>query len=587
MVSARWRQIERVYYSVLVCPLTNRAALLDELCSDDPDMRCEVESLLDAREQAGDFLSPLSFREHVTDLLAEPKLVGRTLGHYNILSAIGRGAMGDVYLARDLRLDRQVALKVLPAQFTQNVGQLIRFRREAKAASALNHPNIITIYDIGKIGETWFIVEEFIEGVTLRERLVAGRMNLPETLGITIQCAWALDATHRAGIVHRDIKPENIMVRADGLVKVVDFGLASTMAPAAKNGLDATQTGQIMGTPRYMSPEQARGQKPDVRSDIFSLGAVLFELASGQPAFPGTTTAEVFAALLSSAPDLAGVGPLKPVISKALAKDKAARYQTIAEFAHDLQNVDLKRKRPVIAQRLRGDLALVSHARGMRAVALLPVLALAGYLWFGRRDAPADANLKFRSLTTFGGAKQYPAFSPDGSRIAFSWRASITQTHHIYVLPVANGRPVQLTFGSEEDASPSWSPDGQQIAFCRWTLSADERASVPSAVYVIPAFGGADRKVQESCHGVSWSPDGKTLAVARARNRAQDSGGIDLLFLASGERRRLTSSRQDLFPAFSPNGKWLAFVRVLPRPGQRTGPLRNFPSERRASAAYI
>ena len=567
MDAERWKRIEQIYYGVQACPL-RRAAILDELCPEDPNIRREVESLLDAREQAGDFLSPDDFPEYIAELASEPNLLECTVGPYEILDEIGSGGMGVVYRAHDTRLGRQVALKVLPAHFTQNVARVARFRVEARAASALNHPNIVTIYEIGEDSGISFIATELIEGVTLRERLRDGKLPLEHTLSIGIQCTAALGAAHRAGIVHRDIKPENIMVRPDGVVKVVDFGLARMIKPAPESGLDATQTGHIMGTPRYMSPEQACGQKPDVRSDIFSLGALLFELAAGQPAFPGTTTAEVFAALLGSATDFANVGPLKPVISKALAKDAAARYQTMEEFAHDLRNIDVKREQPVITQRLRAVLAPVFHARSGRALALVPVLALAGYLWFARREAPADANLKFKSLTTFGGSKQYPAFSPDGSRIAFSWRASTKQTHHIYVKPVANGEPVQLTFGSEEDASPSWSPDGRQIAFCRWTLSADERPSVPSGVYVVPALGGADREVGENCEGVSWSPDGKTLAVARAPNKAPGSGGLDRLFLESGERRKLTSSREDMLPTYSPNGKWLAFVRVLPGRGR-------------------
>lgn len=567
MDAERWKRIEEVYYGVQACPL-RRGAILNELCPDDPDIRQEVESLLDARERAGNFLSSDDFSEYIAELASDPNLSGCNVGPYEILDEIGSGAMGVVYRARDTRLGRQVALKVLPAGVTQNVASVARFRAEARAASALNHPNIVAIYEIGEDSGLSFIVTELIEGVTLRERLRDGKLSLEDTLSIALQCAAALGAAHRAGIVHRDIKPENIMVRPDGVVKVVDFGLARMIKPAPDKSLHATQTGHIMGTPRYMSPEQARGRKPDVRSDIFSLGAVLFELAAGHPAFPGTTTAEVFAALLDSAPDVAGAGPLKPVISKALAKDTAARYQTMEEFARDLRNIDMDAQRPVIAQRLRAVLAPIFHFRNWHAIALLPVLALVGYMWFAHREVPGNANLKFKSLTTFGGSKQYPAFSADGSRIAFSWRASVQQTHHIYVKPVANGRPVQLTFGSEEDASPTWSPDGRQIAFCRSALSADERPSVPSGVYVVPALGGTDREVGENCEGVSWSPDGKMLAVARAPNNATDSGGIDLLFLKTGERRRLTRSRQDMLPAYSPNGKWLAFVRVLPGRGR-------------------
>jgi len=250
-------------------------------------MRREVESLLEAREQAGSFLSASHSQGHIAELVPEPSLVGQTLGHYDILSAIGAGAMGEVYLARDTRLDRQVALKILPARFTRSSGRVARFRREAKAASALNHPNIITIYEIGQIGDTWFIAAELIQGVTLRERLAAGRTELQEVLGIALQCAQGLEAAHQAGIVHRDIKPENIMVRPDGLVKVVDFGLARVNGAGRESAADASRAGALIGTPRYMSPEQARGQKLDPRTDIFSLGAVLYEMTTGEPAFWG------------------------------------------------------------------------------------------------------------------------------------------------------------------------------------------------------------------------------------------------------------------------------------------------------------
>ena len=195
MNAERWKRIEEVYHSALASPPAGRAALLDELCSGDCDMGREVESLLEAREQAGSFLSPEHLHDHVTQLVSEPSLVGQTLGHYHIFSAVGAGAMGEVYLARDTRLDRQVALRILPPQFTRSRERVARFRREAKAASALNHPNIITIYDIGEMGDTWFIAAEFIEGVTLRQRLAAGRMGLQEVLGITLQCTRALEAS--------------------------------------------------------------------------------------------------------------------------------------------------------------------------------------------------------------------------------------------------------------------------------------------------------------------------------------------------------------------------------------------------------
>src|SRR6516225_6470702 len=303
MVSERWKQVEQIYYSVVESSLAGRAALLDKLCSGDAEMRGEVQSLLEAREQAGGFLTGADLQSQIVDLFAETYPAGHALGHYEVVSAIGAGAMGEIYLARDTRLDRKVALKILPARFTRDAGRVARFRLEAKAASALNHPNIITIYDIGEVGNTWFIAAEFIEGMTLRERLGTGKIELSEALRITIQCARALEAAHQAGIVHRDIKPENIMVRPDGLVKVLDFGLAR-VAEVQQPAAEATQAGTLVGTPRYMSPEQARGERLDARTDIFSLGAVLYEMATGAPAFPGKTPAVVFKAILDNAPPL-------------------------------------------------------------------------------------------------------------------------------------------------------------------------------------------------------------------------------------------------------------------------------------------
>ena len=337
----RWKRIEQIYHAVLCEPPERRAAELAAACSSDPVLLDHVQSLLAAREEAGYFLSP-SMRSDVLAQGLDPALPapGEVLGSYLILKEAGAGAGGQVYQAVDTRLEREVALKVLPAHFAQDTESVVRFRREAKAASALNHPNIVTIYEIGQAGNTLFIATEWIEGATLRERMAEGPVALKTTLDVAVQCATALKVAHHAGIIHRDIKPENIMIRSDGLVKLVDFGLARV------NGGDndspgVTRSGSVVGTPRYMSPEQAKGVKLDPRTDIFSLGAVLFEMVHRGPAFPGATMAEVFRELLSPEPVAANPSgsALDRIITKALQKDADKRYTTTDELLEDLESV--------------------------------------------------------------------------------------------------------------------------------------------------------------------------------------------------------------------------------------------------------
>ena len=550
----RWKQIERVYNKVFDTSADKRSALLDETCAGDPDLRREVESLLSASDDPATFLSRQELQGHISRLASEPaaQVVGSTVGHYHVLSFLGAGAMGEVYLARDSILDRQVALKLLPEQYTQDPERVARFVREAKAASSLNHPNIITIHEIGQANGIWFIAAEYIEGVTLRERLALGKLTAEEAVDIGLQCAAALGAVHLAGIVHRDIKPENIMVRHDSVVKVVDFGLARILETRPEWALEATVTGSVMGTPRYMSPEQARAQTLDARTDIFSLGSVLAEMLTGRPAFPGITTAEVFAALLGSEPDLADAGPLGAVIARALAKNPAARYQAMEEFASALRARPLKRW------------PFWRAARKPALVASLVAAGLAAYIWIPR-PGPREAALKFVPLATFAGAKGFPALSPNGARVAFSWKAPAAKAHHIYVKPVGEGEPVQLSFSPYDDVLPAWSPDGRQIAFCR--QSNGDQDNVPQEILIVPADGGKERKVADGWRGLSWSPDGKTLALTRAANGAtppaRESGGIFLLSLESGQSRDLTLAYKDTYPVFSPDGRWIAFKRYV------------------------
>jgi eukaryotic-like serine/threonine-protein kinase len=347
----------------------------------DPDLRHELESLLGAREEAGRFLSPEELAGHVAELgFDSPStLIGRTLGYYQVLGEIGAGAMGVVYRARDTRLGREVALKILPAEFTHDSTRVARFHQEARAASALNHLNIVTIHDIGEAGGAWFIAAELVAGITLRERMKAGKVPETNAIEITTQCAAALAAAHRAGIVHRDIKPENIMIRPDGVVKVVDFGLASVSETGPDSDTRTNGTAMIMGTPRYMSPEQARGQRLDSRTDILSLGSVLYEMLTARPAFPGQTAPEVFAALLGGKdPCLDDLPrPLRPILSKALAKDRDERYQTIEEFVGDLKAADPRVKQSMGPAKYHAP-SILRYA----LATLLLSLVMAPGLWF-------------------------------------------------------------------------------------------------------------------------------------------------------------------------------------------------------------
>src|SRR5215475_8851159 len=361
MDANRWGQIKEIYDRALDLSREEREGFLAEACAGDDDLRREVESLLAAHADAGTFLQApaveVAAREIVTEEVTspEPQLIGREIANYKIVSLLGRGGMGEVYLAEDKRLHRKVALKFLPAQFVNDAERVRRFEREATAASATNHPNIVTIHEIGQIEQTHYLVTEFVAGETLRHRLTRGRMEAAAALEVSVQVASALDAAHEAGIVHRDIKPENVMVRPDGLVKVLDFGLAKlTERPAAAPEVDSqaetmsrlsTETGVVMGTASYMSPEQARGQKVDHRTDIFSLGVLLYELIAGRRPFEGATTADVIAAILDKEPaPLTGLKKTAPselerIIRHCLEKNPGQRYQSARDLASDLKAV--------------------------------------------------------------------------------------------------------------------------------------------------------------------------------------------------------------------------------------------------------
>jgi serine/threonine protein kinase len=355
-------QVEEIFQTAIDLPPEQRAAYLGKVCAANGQMRSEVDALILAYEESADFIERPAIEIDAAVVAGSlgGALIGHTISHYRILERLGEGGMGVVYLAQDTKLGRRIALKLLPARFTIDAERVHRFEQEARAASALNHPNIVTIHEIGQLDASHFIATEFIEGVTLREHLGAGRLKVDEALAVGTQVASALTAAHAARIVHRDIKPENIMLRSDGYVKVLDFGLAKLTLPRTSPVDTEAQTktpintdpGTVMGTVNYMSPEQSRGQEVDARTDIWSLGVLLYEMLAGSTPFKGETPSHVIVSILEKAlplPASADVpAELERIVGKALHKNREERYQTARELHRDLQS--LKQDREVQAR---------------------------------------------------------------------------------------------------------------------------------------------------------------------------------------------------------------------------------------------
>ncbi len=355
----RWKQIDELLDAALELSPADRPAFLDKACTGDAELRRKVEALLQSEAEAKSFIEApaaafaaemLVENDHKSRIDAfQPKASHpeQQVQQYKVLSQLGAGGMGEVWLAEHILLKRKVALKLLPERFASNADRILRFEREGLATSALNHPNILTIYEIGRTETTFFIAAEYIEGQTLRQRIRTGRMKVLEAIDVARQVASALNAAHSAGIIHRDVKPENIMLRPDGLVKVLDFGLAK-LADNSQSELhdpQLTEPGMVMGTASYMSPEQVRGLEADARSDIFCLGVVMYEMLTGTRPFTGATTADVMAAILSKEPEplieSASEIPAKlaPILNRALRKDRKERYQTAKELLDDLDSL--------------------------------------------------------------------------------------------------------------------------------------------------------------------------------------------------------------------------------------------------------
>jgi Tol biopolymer transport system component/predicted Ser/Thr protein kinase len=579
MKAERWQQIDKLLERVLELEPGERRDFLDEACAGDEELFREVEALLEAHEQAGSLLSSPAFgiaNQKSADSLQS--LTGETLGHYQILSRLGEGGMGVVYKARDTHLDRSVAIKVLPPALVADPDRKRRFAQEANAASALNHPNIITIHDIASDGGTDFIVMEYVEGKTLGQLIPRRGLKLNEVLKYAIQIADALAKAHAAGIIHRDLKPGNIMVGDGGLVKVLDFGLAKLIerpqvGEAGPTGTPQPQTeeGMILGTASYMSPEQAAGKPIDARSDIFSFGLVLYEMVTGQRAFQGDSKMSTLAAILNQEPksvrEIARAVPhdLEKIIKRCLRKEPSRRSQSMADVKVALEELKEESDSGKLA-------AAPASQRGRRrsllwGAALLALLgAVAAAVWFSRSHSGVpEEPLAAVPLTSYPGYEGEPSFSPDGNQVAFVWDGDKQDNRDIYVKLIGGGPPLPLTRHPTADFSPAWSPDGRWIAFLR------ELPGGKAAVFLIPALGGSERKLAEihnepysGYSGLAWSPDGKWLVVPD-KSAPTDPYALFLLSVESGEKCRLTSPSVQLFgdsaPALSPDGHTLVFIR--------------------------
>jgi len=580
----RWAQIEELFHRAVECDAKQRTALLDSACGNDWELRREIEALLSSEGSARDRVQE-AVRCELHDFGFS--LVGEVVSHYRILDGLGGGGMGLVYRAEDLKLGRRVALKFLPEESAKDPAALARFEREARSASALEHPNICPIYEFGEHDGRTFLVMQLLEGQTLRELLESGKPETPKSdsipksrarhalaldqiLDLAIQIANGLEAAHQKGIIHRDIKPANIFVTSQGQAKILDFGLAKLAHGATKEADELEQerhedgsprqarevppsatpdpllsrTGVAMGTAGYMSPEQARGEKLDARTDLFSFGLVLYEMATGHRAFEGDTGPALKDAILTQTPLSARqVNPRVPaklarIITKALEKDRAVRYQTVSELRQDLE-------------RLQREMApLVRHRRWMLATFAVATLMVAGAVrWATTHPSfhPQISQLKLRQLTV--NSSENPviggAISPDGKYLAYS------DTRGIHLKVVESGQTRDITIPASvvqsetvwELALPPWMPDSGHFVANAHPKSEDQSTWGPatSSIWMFSVNAEAPRKLRNQAVAWAVSPDGSAIAFGTGKGGVGE-GEAWTIDASGGHPRKLLDS---------------------------------------------
>ena len=574
-----WKQVDALFEQALEQPPEKRKSFVAEASKGNAIIYEEVLSLLNAQARAAEFMEGSAMGAAAGALAQElttvATLVGTELGTYQIEKLLGAGGMGEVYLARDNKLDRMVALKILPWHLLVEKDRIARFQREARALSSLNHPNLITIYEVGEANGLHFIAMEFVEGQTLSS--LRAKLSTKELLSIVAQVAEALAAAHQSGVVHRDIKPDNVMVRPDGYVKVLDFGLVKLMEVSSGNRDAAnTELGVAMGTLSYMSPEQAAGEPIDHRTDIWSLGVVLYELVTRQKPFTGGSRQATINAILSNEPAAPSLlnpnvpAELDSVLNKTLEKDRELRYQTASDFRADIRRVlrAIDSSPSSASGQTRARVTPAFHGWllwPVAAVVLLAVISTAVWYYYRPKKivGPNWTAASRSQLTTQPGTEVHPVLAPDGQN--FVYASDENGNFDLFVQRVGGKNAQSLTPNTPSDETePAYSPNGERIAF--------RSTRQPGGIYVMERTGENVRLVTDNCRYPSWSPDGKeivcsTLGADIPSTRNNRPSVLWIVNVETGSKRMLVEN-DAMQPSWSPNGQRIAFWFMPPSAGR-------------------